>query len=69
MKLTNVLIITLIIAALILFRVFDLSTTALMIGVGFLVSFALDKIILSLMNWSEPICKMLGMDRDKSPVK
>lgn len=53
----------------ILFRVFDLTTPVLMIGVGFLVSFALDRIILALMKWSEPICKMLGMDRDSSPVK
>jgi len=53
----------------ILFRIFDLSEPLLMIGVGFLSALFLDKVIEALMNKSELISKLLGMNRDNFPQK
>ena len=50
----------------ILFRVLDLSFVPLMIGVGIGVSVALDRIIVSLMGWSDDIFNLLASARKKN---
>jgi hypothetical protein len=49
----------------ILFRVLDLSYVPLMIGVGIVVSVALDRIIVLLMSWSDDIFDLLASQRKK----
>lgn len=53
----------------ILFRCFDLSNPMLMISVGVLVALFLDKVVEWIMNQSEKVCQILGMNRDKFPQK
>jgi hypothetical protein len=50
----------------ILFRVLDLSYVPLMIGVGIVVSVALDRIIVLLMGWSDNIFDLLASARKKA---
>lgn len=58
-------VVTTLIVMFLLFRIFDLSNPTLMIGVGFCVSFALDKIILSMMAWSDKVFSFFSTDRSK----
>lgn len=50
----------------ILFRILDLSYVPLMIGVGIVVSVALDRIIVALMGWSDDIFNLLASARKKN---
>lgn len=50
----------------ILFRILDLSYVPLMIGVGIVVSVALDRIIVALMGWSDDIFNLLASARKKA---
>ena len=52
----------------ILFRQLDLSDVWYQIGVGFLVSLCLDKVIEFLMKKSELVSKLMGMDREKFKI-
>jgi hypothetical protein len=49
----------------IIFRIFDCSNILVMVGVGFFVSFGVDKGIQWLMTKSDFISGALGMDRNK----
>ena len=53
----------------ILFRIFDLSDTGMMISVGILCSLFLDKIIEYIISRSEALAKFMEMDRNKFPTK
>lgn len=53
----------------ILFRVFDLSDTIMMISVGVICSLFLDKVIEYFISRSEALAKFMEMDRNKFPTK
>jgi hypothetical protein len=53
----------------ILFRCFDLHAVLMMLAVGILVSASLDQILEFLMNQSDKLCQLLGMNRQKFPEK